>query len=89
MPVCELCRREVLRVSRHHLTPLEKGGRNTPTVNLCQPCHTTLHHTFTNNELARIYNTIGKLLEAEPLQKYLHWIKNKNLERIPVKKRKS
>ncbi|RYD70082.1 MAG: HNH endonuclease [Sphingobacteriales bacterium] len=88
MPLCELCCREVIDVSRHHLTPKQKGGKHMPTVNLCQPCHTTLHHTFSNAELARIYNSVEKLLAAAPLQNYLSWIKTKSLERIPVKKRK-
>lgn len=88
MQRCELCGREVSGVSRHHLLPLQKGGKYSATVLLCQPCHSTLHHTFTNTELAQKYNTIEKLKQAEELQHYLKWIANKSLERIPVKSRK-
>lgn len=79
---CELCGREVQQVSKHHLVPREEGGRYGPTADLCQPCHSTLHLHFTNRELAVLYNTIPALQQAEPLQKYLNWVKTKRLERI-------
>jgi 5-methylcytosine-specific restriction enzyme A len=79
---CELCGREVQEVSKHHLVPREEGGRYGPTADLCQPCHSTLHLSFSNRELAVLYNTIPALQQAEPLQKYLNWVKNKRLERI-------
>lgn len=80
--VCELCGREVLALSRHHLVPREEGGRYGATAELCQPCHSTLHLTFNNKELALFYNSIPALQQAEPLQKYLKWVKTKRLERI-------
>jgi 5-methylcytosine-specific restriction enzyme A len=79
---CELCGREVQQVSRHHLVPREEGGRYGATADLCQPCHSTLQLTFTNRELAILYNSIPALQTAEPLQKYLKWVKDKRLERI-------
>ena len=79
---CELCNREVGNLSLHHLVPREEGGRYSQKVALCQPCHTTLHLTFTNKELARHYNTIPDLLQAEPLQRYLNWIRTKKIEKI-------
>jgi 5-methylcytosine-specific restriction enzyme A len=79
---CALCEREVLNLSLHHLVPREEGGRFSEKVPLCQPCHTTLHLTFTNRELARHYNTIPALQQAEPLQKYLNWIRTKKIEKI-------
>ncbi|TXK49113.1 HNH endonuclease [Pontibacter qinzhouensis] len=80
--ICELCEREVQDLSRHHLVPREEGGRYGPTAELCQPCHSTLHLTFSNQELATLYNSIGALKAAEGLQKYLKWVKNKPIERI-------
>lgn len=80
--ICELCGREVQQVSRHHLVPREEGGRYGATADLCQPCHSTLHLTFNNRELAVVYNSIPALQKAEPLQKYLKWVKTKRLERI-------
>ncbi|MCX2740993.1 HNH endonuclease [Pontibacter anaerobius] len=80
--VCELCGREVLNLSRHHLVPREEGGRYGATAELCQPCHSTLHLTFNNRELAQVYNTIPALQQAEPLQKYLKWVRSKRIEKI-------
>lgn len=80
--VCALCNREVTFVTKHHLLPKEEGGRYSDTVDLCQPCHSTIHLHFTNQELAREYNTIAALQTAERLQKYLTWIKNKNIDKI-------
>ncbi len=80
--VCELCGRDVSALSRHHLVPREEGGRYGATAELCQPCHSTLHLTFNNKELALFYNSIPALQLAEPLQKYLKWVKTKRLERI-------
>ncbi|MBW7469296.1 HNH endonuclease [Pontibacter aydingkolensis] len=80
--MCELCRREVQDLSRHHLVPREEGGRYGATAELCQPCHSTIHLNISNQELARQYNSIEALQNAEPLQKYLKWVKNRKVERI-------
>jgi hypothetical protein len=80
--ICELCEREVQRITKHHLLPKSKGGKNTETVNLCQPCHSTIHHTFSNKELARNFTSLAALKSAGALQKYLEWIKTKQIERL-------
>ncbi|PWW27752.1 hypothetical protein DFO73_10762 [Cytobacillus oceanisediminis] len=36
---CELCLREEVEITIHHLTPKEMGGTFLPTANLCIPCH--------------------------------------------------
>ena len=87
--VCELCRREVQNLSRHHLVPREEGGRYGATADLCQPCHSTIHLSISNQELAQQYNTIEALQKAEPLQKYLKWVKNKRIERIANRRGKN
>ena len=84
---CALCEREEHKVTYHHLIPKQKGGKHTHTVPLCQPCQTTLHVTFSNTELANNYNNIPALQEAERLQKYLNWIKNKGIEKINQKRK--
>lgn len=87
--LCELCNREVQSLSRHHLVPREEGGRYGATAELCQPCHSTIHLTLSNQELAQNYNTIDALQKAEPLQKYLKWVKNKRIERIANRRGKN
>ncbi|MBR7950384.1 restriction endonuclease [Microvirga sp. STR05] len=79
---CALCERQVQHTSRHHLVPREEGGRHGPTADLCQPCHSTIHLLLDNKELARCYHTIDALRTAEPLQKYLHWVRRSRVERI-------
>jgi hypothetical protein len=86
--VCELCNRTVNEVTKHHLLPKQEGGKHTETVALCQPCHSTIHFTFSNQELARHFRTVEALKQAEPLQKYLNWIRTKNIARIRNRRNK-
>ena len=82
LAICELCQREVSFVTKHHLLPKQEGGKHTETVGLCQPCHSTIHVTFSNQELAKKFRTVSALQNAEPLQKYLNWVKTKNIDKI-------
>lgn len=81
-PRCGLCEREVAVTSRHHLVPREEGGRHGPTVELCQPCHSSVHRFLSNRALARTYATVEALRSAEELQTYLRWVKKQRVERI-------
>jgi len=81
-PLCGLCEREVQATSRHHLVPREEGGKHGPTVDLCQPCHSSVHRFLSNRDLARCYPSVEALREAEELQTYLRWIKRQRVERI-------
>lgn len=88
MPVCALCERMVAKATRHHLVPKQKGGTIEDTILLCQPCHATLHATFSNTELVQHYNTLASLQWADALQHYLKWIRKRDLEFLRVRKRK-
>lgn len=79
---CGLCEREVQGTSRHHLVPREEGGRHGPVVDLCQPCHSSVHRFLSNRELASRYATVEALRAAEELQTYLRWIRKQRVERI-------
>ena len=79
---CGLCEREVQATSRHHLVPREEGGKHGPVVDLCQPCHSSVHRFLSNRELARHYPTVETLRAAEELQTYLRWVKKQRIERI-------
>ena len=81
-PRCGLCEREVQATSRHHLVPREEGGKHGPTVDLCQPCHSSVHRFLSNRTLARDYATVEALRGAEELQTYLRWVKKQRIERI-------
>ena len=79
---CSLCEREVNYITTHHLTPKSEGGKFSEKIPLCQPCHSTIHKTFTNKELAKIYNEIIYLKESEKLKGYLKWIKRQEIEKL-------
>jgi 5-methylcytosine-specific restriction protein A len=79
---CGLCERAVQHTSRHHLVPREEGGRYGETVDLCQPCHSSVHRFLTNRALAQQYHTIEALRAAQELQGYLSWIRKKRVEKI-------
>lgn len=79
---CGLCERLVQHTSRHHLVPREEGGRHGPTVDLCQPCHSTVHLLLNNRVLARRYYSVELLRAAEELQTYLTWVRRSRVERI-------
>ncbi|MDM5226654.1 HNH endonuclease [Cytobacillus sp. NJ13] len=72
---CELCLREDLVITVHHLTPKEMGGTFLPTANLCIPCHKQIHALYTNPELAVRLNKIELLQQDEKIEKYLKWIR--------------
>ena len=79
---CGLCERAVAQTSRHHLVPREEGGRYGDVVDLCQPCHSSVHRFLTNKELARQYASVEALRGAEELQGYLSWIRKNKVEKI-------
>ncbi|MBO2033303.1 HNH endonuclease [Siccationidurans ginsengisoli] len=79
---CGLCERAVQHTTRHHLVPREEGGRYSATVDLCQPCHSSVHRFLTNRALARQYHTVDALRAADELQSYLNWIRKNKVEKI-------
>ncbi len=79
---CGLCQRTVQHTTRHHLVPREEGGRYGATVELCQPCHSSVHRFLSNHELAQQYPTVEALRAAEALQGYLGWIRKNKVEKI-------
>ena len=87
-PICAAASASVRcsHTSRHHLVPRQEGGRYGHTVDLCQPCHSSVHRFLTNRELARRYPTVEALRAAEPLQGYLSWIRKNKVEKIRNRK---
>jgi hypothetical protein len=71
--VCQLCERDVPRhlITQHHLKPVQKGGKAEHRTPLCKPCHKQLHATFSNTDLAQLYDSIEALRRAIPLQPFL------------------
>ena len=75
MSRCELCEREDVDTTVHHLLPKEMGGTFGPTANLCIPCHKQIHALYTNEEIAARLTTINKLKEDPQLSRFLKWIR--------------
>ena len=79
---CALCRRRIPTeriddpgaVQEHHLRPERRA--ESPTVELCQPCHDQIHALFTNEELRESYDDVESLRAADRLAGYLEWIRS-------------
>ncbi|MCT4557902.1 MAG: HNH endonuclease [Pelagimonas sp.] len=76
-PICPLCLRPIppnARQSLHHLIPRLKGGKHGPTVLLHQICHSEIHATLTEAELARDFHTIDALRAHPRIAKFIRWV---------------
>jgi 5-methylcytosine-specific restriction enzyme A len=72
--ICELCGRNGVDTTVHHLLPKEMGGTFGPTANLCIPCHKQIHALYTNEEIAARLTTLRELREDEKLSRFIHWL---------------
>ena len=76
--LCPLCGRPLAPpCNRHHLMPLSRGGRNTPTVLLHKICHDKIHAVFTEVELKRYYHSMERIREHEAIAAFIKWLRNK------------
>lgn len=76
-PICPLCQRPIppeARQSLHHLIPKLKGGKGGLVVLLHQICHSEIHATLTEAELARDFATIEALRAHPRLEKFIRWV---------------
>ena len=83
---CVLCEREVMQTTRHHLIPRSKGG--TEVVDLCIPCHKTLHSFFSNHTLLAELHTVEALRQEPEIARYLSWIRKQPDRVVRVARRK-
>jgi hypothetical protein len=78
---CPLCRRPLAEpANKHHLIPVSKGGKNTPTIVLHKICHDKIHAVFTGNELKRQYYTIELLQQQQEIAAFIKWVRKKEPE---------
>ncbi|MGQ4665553.1 HNH endonuclease [Metabacillus halosaccharovorans] len=85
---CELCEREEVETTIHHLTPKEMGGTFLSTAKLCIACHKQIHALYTNEELAARLSTIQELKQDEKLKSFIKWIRKQPSTKL-VQTRKS
>jgi len=90
--VCELCEREPIEITAHHLVPKTTHGNKyvkknfsveemNTTVNLCKACHKTVHATFTEKELSRSYFTFDSLRNDEMIVKFVNWVRKQSIDK--------
>ncbi|KAF2760885.1 hypothetical protein EJ05DRAFT_508122 [Pseudovirgaria hyperparasitica] len=81
---CEICLREHMPLTYHHLIPksvhdkvIKRGWHEARQLNdvawLCRQCHSFVHRIAGNEELAREWYTVEKLLEREDVQRWARW----------------
>ncbi|MCI4671615.1 MAG: hypothetical protein MRZ79_25960 [Bacteroidia bacterium] len=85
---CELCEREGLPTTKHHVIP-RKVHKNkwfrknfsreamNETIDLCKNCHRQIHLFFSHKDLARKYHSVELLLEEERVKNYVEWIRKR------------
>lgn len=101
-PACELCLRTGLPLTKHHLIPRKRHRRRSAQIRfdreemhtriamLCQPCHSTVHATLSEQELEAAYNTLEALAQHPDIAKFTAWARKQPTDRrIAVKKPKA
>lgn len=73
---CELCERENLPLSKHHLRPKQKNTDGRTSL-WCIPCSKQVHALYSNKELKKL-DSIEKLKQEEKVQKWIDWVRKKN-----------
>ena len=85
MPTCELCGREVSKTHRHHLIPKTRHANKRvrqsfsredlhETIDLCAPCHKTVHAVISEKQLQRKYSTLESLKAHPDIAKFVAWV---------------
>lgn len=80
-PECPLCGRAVARLTKHHLVPRTRGGRDGPTARICADCHDAIHELFSNKELAERLATLEALRAEERFARHLRWLSRQRPDR--------
>lgn len=89
MDPCAICGRAV-PTTRHHLVPRclhgrlrkrRRGGHEerdlSATIALCRACHSTLHQTFSEKELAEFCDSLEKILADARMARWRDWLSSK------------
>lgn len=86
---CELCGRNNIALTRHHLIPQSRHNKartkrhfskvdmHTSIAMLCRPCHNQVHKLFSNHELADYYHSVDRLKQHSDMEKFINWIKKR------------
>lgn len=83
---CEICERDWIPLSYHHLIPkqvhakaIKRGWHEEWRLNsvawLCRACHSFVHRIASNEELAREYWSVEKLMAREDVVAWAKWVR--------------
>jgi hypothetical protein len=76
--LCPLCNRPLAEpTTKHHLIPMSRGGKGTPTVTMHKICQTKIHAVFPERELQTYYHTVERLQGHEEIAKFIKWVSKK------------
>lgn len=83
---CELCGRQQLPLTRHHLIPqsrhnkartrrqFERDEMKTNIALLCRPCHSQVHAVLDNATLSQHYHTVEALAGHPDVARFAAWV---------------
>lgn len=82
---CEICSRSWIPLTYHHLIPkdvhtkaVKRGWHHEDQLQnvawICRACHSFVHRIASNDELAREWYTIERLLEREDVRAFAAWV---------------
>lgn len=82
---CEICGRDWVPLTYHHLIPrfvhakaVKRGWHRAEDLQnvawLCRACHSFVHRAFGHEELAREYFTVERLLAREEVRSFAGWV---------------
>lgn len=82
---CEICQREHLPLTYHHLIPravhakaVKRGWHKEWELNkvawLCRACHSYVHRVASNEMLAKELFSVERLMERDDIQKWAQWV---------------
>lgn len=82
---CQICERDWIPLTYHHLIPrsthprvLKRGWHEEWELNsvawLCRACHSMVHRLGSNEDLAKSYYTVDKLLDRDEVRKFASWV---------------
>lgn len=75
--ICQICDRKLgTDINEHHLVPKTFKGRDK--ITLHRLCHDQLHHSISERDMLKYYNTVERLREHEDISKFREWVKNKH-----------
>ena len=74
---CPLCYRPLgtVNIDEHHLIPKSMKGKEKEKCH--RVCHDKIHATFTERELANVFNSWQMLRENEEIGKFVKWVQKK------------